>query len=74
LGQLRLLRWCAHEAKEKSEEGHFESKAPTCCYFKVRKVFFLCAGATKWRLKSRSIAAGPCVLRFGPVAASQVVR
>jgi len=25
LGQARLLRWCAHEAREETEEGHFES-------------------------------------------------
>ena len=29
LGQLRLLRWCAHEAREETEEGHFESRPPT---------------------------------------------
>jgi hypothetical protein len=36
LGQARLLRWCAHEAREETEEGHFESRAPTGWYFEVR--------------------------------------
>ena len=38
LGQLRLLRWCAHKASEETEEGHFESRAPTDWYFKVRQM------------------------------------
>ena len=38
LGSLRLLRWCAHEAREKAKEGHFESRAPTGWYLKVGKV------------------------------------
>ena len=45
LGPLRLLRWCAHEAIEETEEGHFESRAPTGWYFKVGQGCFLCAGA-----------------------------
>ena len=45
LGPLRLLRWCAHKAIEETEEGHFESRAPTGWYLKVRQGFFLCAGA-----------------------------
>jgi len=45
LGQLRLLRWCAHEAREETEEGHFESRAPTGWYFKVGQGCFLCARA-----------------------------
>jgi len=45
LGQLRLLRWCAHEAIEETEEGHFESRAPTGWYFKVGQGCFLCARA-----------------------------
>ena len=45
LGQVWLLRWCAHEASEKTEEGHFESRAPTGWYFEVRQVCFLCAAA-----------------------------
>ena len=45
LGQLRLLRWCAHEAREETEEGHFESRAPTGWYFEVKQVCFLCAVA-----------------------------
>ena len=45
LGQLRLLRWCAHEEREESEEGHFGSRPPTGWYLKVRQVSFLCAGA-----------------------------
>ena len=44
LDQLRLLRWCAHEAREETKEEHFESRAPTGWYFKVRQVCFLCAG------------------------------
>jgi hypothetical protein len=43
LGQLRLLRWCAHEAREETEEGHFESRAPTDWCFKLRQVCFMCA-------------------------------
>ena len=45
LGSLRLLRWCAHEAREETEEGHFESSTPTGWYFKVGQVCFLCTGA-----------------------------
>ena len=45
LGPLRLLRWCTHEAREETKEGHFESRAPTGWYFKVRQVCFLCARA-----------------------------
>ena len=44
LGPLRLLRWCAHEAREETEEGHFESRAPTGWYFKVRQVCFCAQG------------------------------
>ena len=49
LGQLWLLRWCAHEAREEAKEGHFESRAPTGWYFKVSSVCFLCAGGKYWR-------------------------
>ena len=45
LGQVRLLRWCAHEAREETEEGHFESRAPTGWYFEVRQVCFLFTAA-----------------------------
>jgi len=45
LGVLQLLCCCAHEAREKTEEGHFESRAPTGWYFEVRQVYFLCAAA-----------------------------
>ena len=45
LGQVWLLRWCAYEAREETEEGHFESRAPTGWYFKASKVRFLCARA-----------------------------
>ena len=43
LGQVWLLRWCAHEAREETEEGHFESRPLTGWYLKVRQVCFLCA-------------------------------
>ena len=45
LGPLRLLRWCAHEAREDTEEGHFESRPLTGWYLKVRQVCFLCVRA-----------------------------
>jgi len=45
LGPLRFLRWFAHEAREETEEGHFESRALTGWYFNVRQVCFLCARA-----------------------------
>ena len=45
LDQVRLLRWCAHEAREETEEGHFESRAPAGWYFEVRQVCFLCSAA-----------------------------
>ena len=45
LGQLWLLRCCAHEAKEETKEGHFESRPPTGWYFKVRQVCFMYARA-----------------------------
>ena len=44
LDQLWLLRWCAHEARVETEEGHFESRVPTGWYFEVRQVCFLYAG------------------------------
>ena len=37
--------WCAHEAREETEVGHFESRAPASWYFEVRQVYFLCAAA-----------------------------
>ena len=45
LGPLLLLRWCAHEAREETEEEHFESRPPTGWYFYVRELCFLCARA-----------------------------
>ena len=74
LGQLRPLRWCGHEAREEPEEGHFEPKAPTGCYFEVRQVCFLLAEAKYGQKGRRCASAGPCVLCFGSAAASQVVR
>ena len=74
LGQLRPLRWCGHEAIEEPEEGHFEPRAPTGCYFEVRQVCFLCAEAKNGQNGSRSVTAGLFVLRFGSAVASQVVR
>ena len=74
LGQLRPLRWCGHEVREEPEEGHFEPRAPTGCYFEVRQLCFLCAGAKYERRGIRSAAVGPCFLRFGSAAFSQVMR
>ena len=74
LGVLRFLRWCAHEAREETEEGHFESRAPTGWYFEVRHVCFLCAEAKYGQKVSRCVTAGLFVLYFGSAAASQVVR
>ena len=45
LGVLRFLKWCAHETREETEEGPFESIAPAGWYFELRKVYFLCAAA-----------------------------
>ena len=45
LGQVWLLRWCDHEAREETEEGQFETKAPSGWYFEARQVYFLCAAA-----------------------------
>ena len=74
LGQLRLPRLCAHEAREEPEEGHFESRAPTGWYFEVRQACFLCAGIENGRRGSRIVTAGLFVLRFWSAAATQVVR
>ena len=45
LGQVWLLRWCADEARDETEEGQFESRSPSGWYIEVRQVSFLCAAA-----------------------------